>query len=297
MKRINVTIEELRSFLVVAELKNFRQAAEQLNISQPALSRRIAKVENALDTLLIERTTRTVELTNVGARMLPKLNSIVNDATDILGEIERERLYRQSVVSVACVPSMVPHFMPMILGSFNAHHPEIKIVLNDLPSPAIIESIKNGASEFGLTYTSYQDDEIEFMPLLEDKLVVICHPSHEIASWPSCSLKDIARFDMIALAPSSGNRLLIDSVLSKMDVRLRVGCEVRHVTAMFSLVAASIGIGIAPKFSIPAAGNPLITSVPLVNPEITRTLGIMKYRNIKLTPNARRLYDFFIEEI
>ena len=66
MARINYELHDLQAFVAVAERNSFRQAAADLFLSQPALSRRIEKLEDALGVKLFERTTRRVQLTNVG---------------------------------------------------------------------------------------------------------------------------------------------------------------------------------------------------------------------------------------
>ncbi|HEX7911319.1 MAG TPA: LysR family transcriptional regulator, partial [Paraburkholderia sp.] len=76
---VNFDLNDLQAFRAVVELGSFRKAAEAVNISQPALSRRIEKLEAALGVRLFERTTRSVTLTTVGRVFAPSAEQLLDD--------------------------------------------------------------------------------------------------------------------------------------------------------------------------------------------------------------------------
>ncbi|KHL72274.1 LysR family transcriptional regulator, partial [Pseudomonas putida] len=97
-------LQDIRSFVKIAELGSFHEAAEVLHLSQPALSRRIKKLEEGLGTPLLERTTRRVSLTTVGRDFLPKARRLLDDFEDSILSI-RELAERQTgQVTLACIP-------------------------------------------------------------------------------------------------------------------------------------------------------------------------------------------------
>ena len=74
---MRIGIEDLRAFVLVADIKNFHRAAEELAITQPALSRRLKKMEDVLQVRLLDRTSRIVELTTIGEEFLPTATRMV----------------------------------------------------------------------------------------------------------------------------------------------------------------------------------------------------------------------------
>ena len=76
---INFNLNDLQAFRAVAELSSFRKAAEALHVSQPAFSRRIEKLEEALGVRLLDRTTRRVSLTSVGRDFDRKVQQLLDD--------------------------------------------------------------------------------------------------------------------------------------------------------------------------------------------------------------------------
>jgi DNA-binding transcriptional LysR family regulator len=99
-----------------------------------------------------------------------------------------------------------------------------------------------------------------------------------------------------ALAQGSCNRFLIDQALANTPSRPRWFCEVKHVPAMVSLVMAGIGIGVVPRMALPPEGHDGLVAVPLIEPNISRTLGLISRRGKPLPAAAQLLYDMLLHK-
>ncbi len=88
---------------------------------------------------------------------------------------------------------------------------------------------------------------------------------------------------------------MLDQALSGLAGRPQAIYETQHVTTMLGLVEAGLGVAVVPSLSMPAADHPLLVSVPLVAPIVTRRIGLIRRRGRPLTPAARQLYQFFVE--
>jgi DNA-binding transcriptional LysR family regulator len=94
---------------------------------------------------------------------------------------------------------------------------------------------------------------------------------------------------------SSGNRLLLDQALSGLPGRPQAIYETQHVTTMLGLVEAGLGVAVVPSLAMPGADHPLLVSVPLVDPIVTRRVGLIRRKGRPLSPAAQQLYQFFGE--
>src|ERR671939_334906 len=101
----NVDLGDLRAFVIVAELGSFHEAADHLHLSQPALSRRVQKLEQTIGVALLQRTSRRVELTMVGREFLPKARRLLDDLDASLHSVSEIAERRSGQVNVACVPT------------------------------------------------------------------------------------------------------------------------------------------------------------------------------------------------
>src|SRR3954466_8898454 len=124
---INFNLNDLQAFRAVAELNSFRKAAETLHLSQPAFSRRIEKLEEALGVKLLDRTTRRVNLTAVGRDFARKVDELLNELDATLLGIKGIVANRIGEVTIACVPSTVYYYVSQVIRRHREQHPKIRI--------------------------------------------------------------------------------------------------------------------------------------------------------------------------
>ncbi|ETF03727.1 LysR family transcriptional regulator [Advenella kashmirensis W13003] len=287
---------DLKAFLAVADLRSFRAASEALCLSQSALSRRIDKLETALSVRLFERTTRKVELTTIGRGFVPRARNVLNELENALIGMEDVSDRLSGEVTIACVPSAVAYFLPAVIQQYHKRYPRIRVRVLDEPSTSLLATVANGDVDFALTYLGVQDADVEFHPLLEEPFVVAVPRAHRLAGRPRLDWADLNEQDYISLAQGSGNRFLIDQALAHTTSQPRWIYEVQHVSALVSFVAAGLGLGVVPQLAMPPKNDGSLVSIPLHNPPISRTIGLMQRRGRELRPVAQLLFDMLSEK-
>ena len=285
------SLSDLEAFVAVAELSNFRRAAEVVHLSQPALSRRIAKLEDALGVRLFERTTRTVSLTTVGREFARKARSLLGDLEQALLGMEEIGATRGGEITIACVPSAAYYYLPGFIGRFHARYPRIRVRVIDESANVVLGSVIRGEADFGINFIGTQEPEIDFEKILEEPFVAACHRNHPIARQRKVTWAQLGMHDYMTVSKSSGNRLLIDLALAGIAERPRWFYEMRHISTMLGLVEAGLGVAAVPRLALPAAGHPTIAIVPIVEPKVTRSLGLIRRRGRPLSASAQELHD------
>ncbi len=139
--RMNFDLADLRAFVAVAKLGSFRAAAAELHLSQPALSRRIEKLEAALGVRLFHRTTRKVDLTAVGREFSQRANELLNSLEESLLGIRDVASRVSGDVTVACIPSAVRFFLPNILKAYHERYPGIVVRLIDQGANDVLSTV------------------------------------------------------------------------------------------------------------------------------------------------------------
>lgn len=291
---MNIELGDVRAFVAVAERGSFHAAAVELHLSQPALSRRIAKLETALGVSLVARTTRSVALTRVGRDFLSKARALLDGFDEsLLGIAELAQKVRGEV-TIACVPSAVRYFLPQVLLAYHASYPGIVLRVIDEGADAALDSVVSGEADFGINYVGAQEPNLDFIPILKEPFVVACRIDHALAAKKKVTWAELEQYDYLTVAKASGNRFLLDLALADTPRRPRAFCEVRHVMSVVSLVEAGLGIAAVPQLAMPPGPHPVLTSVKLVQPLVTRTLGLVQRRGQVLSPAAQQLYDMFL---
>ncbi|MGE5792191.1 MAG: LysR substrate-binding domain-containing protein, partial [Bacteroidota bacterium] len=239
---MNFDLADLRAFVALAEMESFRAAAETLHISQPALSRRIEKLEEALGVRLFDRTTRSVNLTAVGRDFGRKARDLLDELENTLLGIRDVAAKRTGEVTVACVPSAVHYFLPGVVKQYHERYPKIRVRVVDEDANAVLSTVIRGEADFGLNFIGTQEPEIEFEPVLKEPFVAACRRDHPIARKRKISWAELSEHEYMTVSKSSGNRLLIDLALTDIPARPRWFYEVRHVSTLVGLVEAGLGV-------------------------------------------------------
>jgi DNA-binding transcriptional LysR family regulator len=292
---MNLNLSDLRAFVAVAELNSFGGAAAELHISQPALSRRIEKLEGTLGVRLFDRTTRSVEMTAVGREFSRKARELLNGLDESLLRIRDVSARVTGEVTIACVPSAVRYFLPSVLREYHVQYPRIVVRIIDEGANDVLSTVVRNEADFGLNYIGTQEPDLEFQPVLKEAFVLACPPDHPLARKRKVSWSELKEYDYMTVGKASGNRLLLDLALTDVPERPQWYCEVRHVSTLVSLVEAGMGIAAVPRLAMPPGKHPTLVSVPLVDPVVNRTVALIRRRGRSLSPAAQQLYDMLLK--
>jgi DNA-binding transcriptional LysR family regulator len=261
---INFDLNDLLAFRAVAELTNFRRAAESVHLSQPAFSRRIDKLEQALGVRLLERTTRRVTLTAVGRDFERKVRELLDELDITLLGIRGVAATRMGEVTVACVPSTVYYYLSRVIRLYHERSPKVRVRVFDAGANEALAAVSRGEADFGLNFMGAQEGDLDFKTLVEERFVAACRRDHPVARMKRVSWSQLRDHDFISVSRSSGNRVLLDQALAGVPERPIAIYEAQHVTAVLGLVEAGLGVAAVPAMAMPGADHPLLVSVPLV---------------------------------
>jgi DNA-binding transcriptional LysR family regulator len=289
-------LTDLRAFVKVAELAAFHEAARQLNISQPALSRRVQKLEEVLGVGLLERTTRRVRLTTVGRNFLPTARRLVDDVDHALLSVSEIAERHSGQISVGCVPSAAYTMLPLVLKAFAALYPRIRVRIVDRDATSVLDGVIRGEVDLGLNLYSEGEPRVDFELLLQDPFMLVCRSDHPLAKRTKVSWHELEPFRFISIDRISGNRLLMDLALAGSDWRPKGFYEVQHLSTALGLIEAGLGIAAVPESALSKRDRSGLVSRPLLDPVLERSIGIITRRSTPLSPAAQKFYDLVKSE-
>lgn len=293
--RINFELLDLHAFLAVLEHRSFNRAAVQLNLSQPALSRRIKNLEDTIGAALIERSTRHVAPTRIGQTLQPLVQRLLEEFEESIVSISDLKRNLAGRVTIASIPTAAFYFLPRVLQDFRAAYPGIHFRIHDLGANEGLEAVSRGEVEFGINITGAGRADLCFTPLMEDVFVLACRRDHPLAQAAQLSWKDLTGYPLIGVSQSSGNRAVLDRALASAEVRLDWVYEVNHLSTSLGFVEAGLGASVLPKLATPQSEHPLIATVPIVDPVVSRTLGIVERQGVRLSPAAARFKETLVQ--
>lgn len=287
---------DLRAFLALIDLGNFHRAAEALNMSQPALSRRIQKLEGTVGAQLFERTTRQVAPTAVGRELTPLVRRLLDEFDTSLFSFRDMGLRRTGLVTMACLPTAAFYFLPTVIRDFNAEFPNIRFRILDLTANDGLKAVSRGEVEFGINFMGGTNAELDFMPLADDPFVLAALREHPLMRRSEVSWSELQAHRLITVDRSSGNRTLMDAALARSNLQMTWFYETTHLSTSLGLVEAGLGISVLPRLATPGKDHPILTTRPLVSPSISRTIGVVSRRGTNLSPPAQHFIEMLTNQ-
>ena len=287
--RINIEIGDIEAFIEVAETNSFAKAAGNLNLSQPALSRRIQKLEYELGTSLFDRTTRKVHLSYSGRNFLERAKSII-EAIQTATKTLNEKYTFPSIVKIAAVNTALRNIVFPTIKLFKTKYPNSKIQIIERSANYVVDSVLGGECDFAINFMGLQEPGIEFEPLFEEEYVVVFPKGDELEKKRKIRISEIKGRDFIAVWKGSGSRIYFEDALAKHKETLEWTYEVRHVPNALQMVEQGMGITLAPRLAISKQYEGL-SFRPLIDPKVSRVMGLIKRSGRNLSFDSQQLYD------
>lgn len=209
-----------RYFLEVARTGSLTQAAGQLHVAVSALSRQIAKLEEAVDCPLFERRARGMVLTAAGERLAAHLRSASMETQRLLDGLRADARDSQRQVTVACTEGFAGGFMGEVMHRFRQWHPESRIRCHVTTPEGVSGLVSRGEADVGLKFSVSPERSLHIEHQQPAPVMLIVAPGHPLSRRRRIGLRDAARFPVGLPAPGTTLRQTLDLVFGMEDLRI-----------------------------------------------------------------------------
>lgn len=287
-------IEDLKAFVVLADVGSFRTAAEMLNVTQPALTRRIQKIEHILETQLLIRTTRSLRLTSSGIQFLDKIRPVVLEAETAMLEVRKDGTRRRGLVRIATLPSLGQTLLPDIIRDFAGTSPNVSFRLLDANALSITAMVLDGKVDFGLGLDIGETSELQVTPLFEEPIGVIAHRGHPAVLRGVTGWADLVDYPFSYNLSESGNRIIINQMLEKAGIRLDWTHQISSLAGAVALARSGLALSAIPASAAPEDDNADTVFLPMNSPEIIRRIVLLEPKDNARSPLTERFISLVL---
>lgn len=283
-------ISSLQAFIAVARYQSFSKASEKLFVTQPAISKRVAALEDELGTQLFNRIARQVSLTEAGKQLLPKAQEVVNQAQDMHRYASNLNDDISGILSVAIAHHVGLHRMPPILKAFNELHPKVTLDIRFEDSDIAFMGVEQGDIEFAvITLPHTLPDKLIKQVIWQDDLNVVVGNDHPLAEdiagvLTKVTLSELAKYPCVLTSQDTETHQIILRQFKNQDLAFDVQMQTNNLETLKMLTAAGIGWSVLPKTMNDASITVLNANVPL-----TRELGLVIHNKRTLSKAAHVL--------
>ncbi|MCU0834624.1 MAG: LysR substrate-binding domain-containing protein [Chromatiaceae bacterium] len=195
-----MNLRDLKYILAVADTRHFGRAADRCFVSQPTLSGQIKKLEDELGVTIFERTNRSVEVTPIGQSILAHARLLLEQADAITQVATAHRDPLAGPLRVGAIPTLSPYLMPLILVPLKRRYPQLRLVLSEEITEALMRRLHQHELDAVLIATPVDDPELETLPLFDEPFW-LAHPrEHALNTKDEIRAEDLEQIDLLLLA-------------------------------------------------------------------------------------------------
>ena len=289
-RRLDLT--SLQLFVAVCELGSIGRAAERESIAASAVSKRLSDLEATLDTPLLYRHARGVDLTPAGETLLHHARAMLFSLDKMQGELSE---YAQGVrghVRIHANISAIVQFLPEDLAGFVARHGQVKLDLEERVSTEIVRAVLEGEADIGICTPQLNAGGLQARAYRQDRLVLVVPSSHRFAGRSAIRFADTLDEDHVGLHGNSAIYLAMRRAAAALGQGIRLRIRVTGLDAMCRMIHNGLGIGLAPDRAF-ALLQPIgdLAAVPLLDDWAVRDIQVLARDFAALPVTARMLVE------
>jgi DNA-binding transcriptional LysR family regulator len=241
-------LRQLEYFVAVAEEANFTRAAERVHVAQPGVSAQIRRLERELGQPLLDRSGRTVRLTEAGAAVLPYARAALAAVAGARLAVDEVTGLLRGRVAVGMITSCSLNDLSDLLARFHRAHPGVEITLSEDNSDRLLADLRDGRLDLALVgLATAPPPGIDTQVVIDEALVAAVGLGDPLAGRTSIPLTALRDRALISLPRGTGLRTCLDEACAAADVRPRIAFEASDPSVLARLAARGLGVAILPE--------------------------------------------------
>jgi DNA-binding transcriptional LysR family regulator len=285
-------LANLSAFIAIAETGSFSLAAERLHLTQPAVSKRIAGLEQQLAVRLFDRLGREIGLTEAGRALLPRayqILGVLDDTRRALTNLSGEISGR---LTLATSHHIGLHRLPPLLRAFTRSHPQVALDIQFLDSEVAYEEVLHGRAELAvITLAPETREPVRAVNVWNDPLDFVAAPEHPLARMEQISLTDVAQHPAVFPGGNTFTHHIVQRLFQRQGLTPNIGMSTNYLETIKMMVSIGIAWSVLPRTML----DEQVTRLPLPGVQLERQLGYILHSERTLS-NAAKAFMALLDE-
>ncbi|WP_078962683.1 LysR family transcriptional regulator [Streptomyces sp. TP-A0875] len=284
-------LRQLEYFVAVAEEASFTRAAARLYVAQPGVSAQIRRLEQELGQPLLDRSGRTVRLTEVGAAVLAHARSALDRVSHMRLVVDEFTGLMRGRVSVGMVRSCASLDLPELLADFHKAHPAVEITLTEENTDRLVKSLLDGELDAAVVaLTTETPPGVDLHVIADESLVVVTVPGGDLAERDVVPVAELRDRPLISLPRGTGMRACLDRACAEGGFEPRVAFEASDPNVLAQLALRGLGPAIVPE-SLAALHAARLRAVAVASPWFRGRMALAWRSEGPVSPAARAFVE------
>jgi LysR family transcriptional regulator, cyn operon transcriptional activator len=272
-------IRHLRYFLAVAEAGSFSRAADRLGISQPSVSQQIRDLEAALRVSLFQRRGKRILLTSTGLIFQEHARALLQKLENLLEDLGHEPGQMRGSLHLGVIPVLNVPLVPRLLELFEAAHPGISLIVEEISSTEIETSLEEGRMHVGLGFLTRHSPNLRYERLHTDEFALIVPGIHPWAQRRVIDFSELHRQRLLQLPESFVMRRMTDEISRRHQVRPRTVAEINSIETLLRSLAPLRAATLMPKIALRGREDLKLKAISLHGKDLALEIGLLRLRD------------------
>lgn len=285
-------LRELKYFSEIARLKSMTKAAESLHVSQPALSKMIKGLESELGMILLNRSNKTLEITDAGMvvrEYAQKVNALLEEMSQSLNDMSN---LMQGTIHIGLPPFIGSLFFPQLLAEFHLKYANIKFNIKEYGAAKVVKSVEEGELELGVAVLPLKEEhKYNIFPLAEEEMKLLVHNKHRLSGKEKVHLAELEDEEFIFYNEDFALHDILWRQFSKIGYEPKILFTSSQWDLMTDMVAANLGVTILPESICNRVQNHKVKKISL-EPVTPWKLAVITKKNKYISLASRAFIDY-----
>lgn len=288
-------IRHLQYINEIARRSSFTKAAEALHITQPTISKMIKSLESELRVELFNRDSKQVKLTAAGEAIYRYAQPILELFDNLMAEMNDLTYLHKGTIRIGLPPMIGSSFFPSVMKSFQERYPGIMLEMMEHGAKKIEETIGDGALDVAVLLSPVDTDQFDSFLLVKERLNVIMHPAHKLATREHIELMELAGEPFIMFSKEFTLHDRIMGECERVGFAPHIVYESSQWDFIREMVASGLGIAMLPETICRTLDPGKVRAIALVNPAIPWQLELV-WRKEGYLSLAAKAWIAFVKE-
>ena len=278
-------LDKLELLLALAKERHFGRAAEACGVTQPTMSTSLKQLEEILGVMLVQRGSRFQGFTPEGERALDWARRIVGDTRAMRQEIHALKEGLSGEIRIAAIPTALG-MVATLTTPFRARHPGVRFRIESCTSSEVLGLLENLEVDVGLTYLENEPvGRVRTVPLYRESYRLVTSPDGMFGDRDEVTWKEVGQVPLCLLTPEMQNRRIIDRALKSVGAEVVPTLTSNSIIVLYTHVKTGRWASVMPAKLVDALGlADSVRTIPIVDPAVTYTIGLVVPPRDPLTP-------------
>ncbi len=194
-----MTLQQLKYLVALDNYRHFVTAAEKCFVNQSTITIQVKKLEEEINIKIFDRSKSPLTVTPAGERIIEKARSVLGEVKEMKAMVADEKESVKGTFKIGIIPTISPYIIPSFSLDFEKDHHDTQLIIEELESEQIIDSLKKGKLDIGILVTPLNDRDIREIQLYNEPFIFYGSKSHSLVKKKELELSDLQTIDNLWL--------------------------------------------------------------------------------------------------